>query len=83
MRKVAIETNPAEKLKAPLTDDPPADPVSEEDLADLIDAIERMPTRDGEKNMSHDRLLAMILLIHHTGLRIGDIVPVLNRSTTG
>ncbi len=69
-----IETNPAEKLKAPLTDDPPADPVSEEDLADLIDAIERMPTRDGEKNMSHDRLLAMILLIHHTGLRIGDIV---------
>jgi integrase len=69
-----IETNPAEKLKAPLTEDPPADPISEEDLADLIGAIERMPTREGEKNMSHDRLLAMILLLRHTGLRIGDIV---------
>lgn len=69
-----IETNPAQRLKPPLTEDAPADPISEEDLADLIGAIERMPTRDGEKNMSHDRLLAMILLLRHTGLRIGDIV---------
>jgi integrase len=69
-----IETNPAEKLKAPLADDPPADPISQEDLADLIGAIERMPTREGEKNCSHDRLLAMILLLRHTGLRIGDVV---------
>jgi integrase len=69
-----IETNPAEKLKVPLTGDPPADPISEEDLADLIGAIERMPTREGEQNMSHDRLYAMILLLRHTGLRIGDTV---------
>jgi integrase len=69
-----IETNPAQKLKAPLTEDPPADPISQEDLADLIGAIERMPTREGEKNMSHDRLLAMILLLRNTGLRIGDTV---------
>jgi integrase/recombinase XerD len=68
-----IETNPAEKLKAPLTD-PPADPISDEDLADLIGVIERMPTREGEKNMTHDRLLAMILLLRHTGLRIGDTI---------
>lgn len=69
-----IETNPARGLKAPKTDDAPADPISDEDLADLVGAIERMPTREGEKNMSHDRLLAMILLLRHTGLRIGDIV---------
>jgi len=69
-----METNPAEKLKVPLAEDPPADPISQEDLADLIGAIERMPTREGEKNMTHDRLHAMILLLRHTGLRIGDIV---------
>ncbi len=69
-----IEINPAARLKAPVTDDPPADPISKEDLAGLIGAIERMPTRGGEDNMSHDRLLAMIFLLRHTGLRIGDIV---------
>ncbi len=69
-----LEINPAEKLKAPLTGDAPADPISQEDLADLIGAIERMPTRENEKNMSHDRLLAMILLLRHTGLRISDVV---------
>ena len=69
-----IETNPARGLKAPKTDDAPADPISDEDLADLVGAIERMPTREGEKNMGHERLLAMILLLRHTGLRIGDIV---------
>jgi len=41
-----MESNPAEKLKAPLAEDPPADPISQEDLADLIGAIERMPTRE-------------------------------------
>jgi site-specific recombinase XerD len=69
-----VELNPAEKLRPPKVGDAPADPISEEDLADLIGAIERMPTREGEKNMSHDRLLAMILLLRHTGLRISDIV---------
>lgn len=69
-----IEANPAAKLKPPVTDDPPADPITKEDLADLIGAIERMPTREGAKNMSHDRLLAMILLLRHTGLRISDTV---------
>jgi len=33
-----------------------------------------MPTRETEKNMSHDRLLAMILLLRDTGLRISDVV---------
>lgn len=69
-----IENNPAKQLKAPRADDPPADPISKEDLADLIGAIERMGTVGGENNMSHDRLYAMILLLKHTGLRIGDIV---------
>jgi site-specific recombinase XerD len=69
-----IEINPAERLRAPLTDDAPADPISQEDLADLIGAIERMPTRESEKSMSHDRLLAMILLLRNTGLRISDVV---------
>ncbi len=62
------------KVKETVTDDPPADPISKEDLAGPIGAIERMPTRGGEDNMSHDRLLAMIFLLRHTGLRIGDIV---------
>jgi integrase len=69
-----IETNPAAKLKSPEIDDPPADPITKEDLADLIGAIERMPTRQGAKNMSHDRLLSMILVLRHTGLRISDTV---------
>jgi len=69
-----IEGNPAAKLKAPVVNDPPADPITQEDQADLLDAIERMPTRGGETNMSHDRLRAMIYLLRHTGLRIGDIV---------
>ena len=69
-----IEINPAAKLKAPLTHDAPADPISQEDLADLINAIERMPTRENEKNMSHDRLRAMIFLLRYTGLRISDVV---------
>jgi site-specific recombinase XerC len=38
-----IEINPAEKLKPPVTDDSQSDPISREDLADLIGAIERMP----------------------------------------
>ena len=67
-----IDVNPAEGLKAPKVVDQPTDPIAAEDLADLIGAIERMPTRCGY--MSHDRLLAMILLLHHTGLRISDIV---------
>ena len=52
-----IEINPAAKLKAPLTEDATADPISREDLMDLIGAIERMPARESEKNMGHDQLL--------------------------
>ena len=69
-----IEVSPAQQLKPPKLQDPPADPVSEQDLVDLIGAIERMPTREAEKNMTHDRLLAMILLLRYTGLRISDIM---------
>jgi integrase len=67
-----IETNPAEALKTPEVHDPPADPISQEDLADLVGAIERMPTREGEKYMSHARLFVLIFLLRYTGLRIGD-----------
>ena len=69
-----IEINPAKELKRPLTHDPPADPISDEDMSDLIDAIERMGTNGGEDNASHDRLLTMILLLRYTGLRISDVV---------
>ena len=69
-----IEINPARELKPPLTQDPPADPISKEDFADLVGAIERMGTKGGENDMSHSRLLTMILLLRHTGLRISDIV---------
>lgn len=58
---------------AALTDDAPADPISPEDLADFIGVIERMPTRKTENNISHDRLLAMLLL-RNTRLRISDVV---------
>src|ERR1035441_7721398 len=69
-----IEINPAKELKRPLTHDPPADPISDEDMSDLIDAIERMGTTGGEDNASHDRLLTMILVLRYTGLRISDVV---------
>jgi site-specific recombinase XerD len=69
-----IEINPAEKLKAPVTRDPPADPISREDYDNLIGATEWMPTRESENNMGHDRLRAMIMLLRFTGLRISDVV---------
>lgn len=69
-----IEINPARELKRPLTQDSAADPILDEDMSDLIDAIERMGTNGGEDNASHDRLLTMILLLRHTGLRISDVV---------
>ncbi len=78
-----IESNPAKKLKAPMTEDPPADPISNEDLADLIGAIERMPTREGEANMSHARMNALILLLWCTGLRISDAVRFSTDSLKG
>jgi site-specific recombinase XerD len=69
-----VESNPAGGLKEGTMRYPPAEPIPEEDLADLIAAIERLPLREREKYMSHDRALAMILLLRNTGLRISDVV---------
>jgi hypothetical protein len=46
-----IEINSAKMLQSPATGDSPAYPISKENVVDLIVAIERMPTRELEKNI--------------------------------
>jgi integrase/recombinase XerD len=64
-----IEFNPAPAVKLPKVHQVPTLPFTEEDVAKLLKACERF-RGDGS------RLVPMILLLRHSGLRIGDAVGV-------
>lgn len=67
-----IPENYAKAIRAPKVTDPPTMPLTQEEIADLLGAI---PTLGG-KDLTRKRMHALILVLRHSGLRIGDAVKL-------
>lgn len=66
-----IVQNPARKLKSPVITDPPTLPFSKEQMAAIFAACHNYPDR-----YNAVRLLALVLLLRYSGLRIRDGVTL-------
>ena len=66
-----LPKNPARSIRAPLMHDAPADPISEVEIAKLLEAIERLPAIS---HVGHARAHCLVLTLRYTGLRISDVV---------
>jgi len=72
-----IPNNPASKLKAPKTMDPPTLPFSREELSRILQACELYRGGRGQAGRANaQRLRALVLLLRFTGLRIRDAVTL-------
>ncbi len=67
-----IAENYAKKIEFPIVDAPPVLPFFQEDIDQMIAALPRFP-KHGDNIV---RLKALILLLWHSGLRIGDAVTL-------
>ena len=72
-----IPNNPASKLKAPKTMDPPTLPFSRDELNRILQACELYRGGRGQAGRANaQRLRALVLLLRFTGLRIRDAVTL-------
>jgi len=72
-----IPNNPASKLKAPKTMDPPTLPFSRDELNRILQACELYHGGRGQAGRANaQRLRALVLLLRFTGLRIRDAVTL-------
>ncbi|HXM00967.1 MAG TPA: hypothetical protein VN939_00090, partial [Chthoniobacterales bacterium] len=72
-----IPNNPASKLKAPKTMDPPTLPFSREELSRILQACELYRGGRGQAGRANaQRLRALVLLLRFSGLRIRDAVTL-------
>ena len=70
-----IADNPAKKLQAPISSDPPREPFSDEQVEKIRLACDIYPGGKAQAaRASAQRLRALVELLLHTGLRIGDAV---------
>ena len=79
-----VDTNPAKNLHAPITTDPPREPFTDEEVEKIRIACTRYP--DGHERThrkASQRLTALVELMLHTGLRIGDAVTLRRESVVG
>jgi integrase/recombinase XerD len=66
-----IDSNPASKLKMPKNVEPPVEPFPREEFINILAAI---PLYKNKRNAP--RLLALVLLLRYSGLRLGDAVTL-------
>jgi integrase/recombinase XerD len=66
-----IKENPARTIKPPKINDPPVLPFSPEDMKKILAACDSHPLPERAV-----RLRALVLLMRHSGLRIGDACPL-------
>ncbi len=71
-----LAENPAESLSSIKVDDCPTLPFSAEEMAAILDAIERYPTRNAYGYSLRDRLRAFVLTLRWSGLRISDVTDL-------
>lgn len=72
-----IPNNPASKLKAPKTTDPPTVPFTPEEVAQILVACEQYRGGLGQRGrINAYRLRALVLLLLYSGLRIRDAVTL-------
>jgi site-specific recombinase XerD len=64
-----MKGNPAKVIRMPKARLPQPDPYTAADVAAMLDACDTF----GQRNYERKRALAMILLLRHTALRIGDV----------
>jgi site-specific recombinase XerD len=62
-----IDENPATRLKPPKITGTPTLPLTEEEMGKILEACDSYPNPDNRA-----RLRALVLLLRHSGLRIGD-----------
>jgi integrase/recombinase XerD len=62
-----IKDNPTRAIKPPKVDDPPVLPFSDDDMKKILAACDTHPQPERAK-----QLRALVLLMRHSGLRIGD-----------
>jgi integrase/recombinase XerD len=67
-----IPNNPASKLKAPRTTDPPTMPFSREEVDRIMLACQQYQNRGRAGQINVQRLRALVLLLRFSGLRIRD-----------
>jgi len=65
-----IAHNPAEGIKAPKVEEVQVMPFTEEEMKKILKACDEHPSGRGEDRAA--QLSALVLLMRHTGLRIGD-----------
>jgi integrase len=75
-----LEENPARKLESPKVKQTPTMPFTPEDMTNILAACEKygMKCRGGKYRGPENarRLRALVLLLRHSGLRIGDAVTL-------
>lgn len=65
------DSNPASKIKPPKLESAPTLPLSAEEERKILEAVDRYPNP-----VNRPRLRAILLLLRHSGLRIGDAVTL-------
>ena len=66
-----VTDNPAKALKMPRNTEPPVEPLTDEEIEQILAAIEKYPDKQNAI-----RLRALILLLRYSGLRLGDAVTI-------
>lgn len=71
-----IDNNPATKIKKPKVKNEPVKPFTDDEIAAILAAIDKYPTNNTRGQDNRARVRAFVLLLLHTGLRIGDAVKL-------
>ncbi|MGC2210721.1 MAG: site-specific integrase [Candidatus Korobacteraceae bacterium] len=70
------ENNPATNIKKPKVTNKPVVPFSPEEVEAIIKAVDLYPEKNSYGHNNRARMLAFILTLRYTGLRIGDVVKL-------
>jgi site-specific recombinase XerD len=70
------DSNPATKIKKPKVTNKPVVPFSAEDVEAIISAVGKYPEKNSYGHDNRARMLAFVLTLRYTGLRIGDVVKL-------
>lgn len=73
-----LGSNPATALRHPKTNDPPTVPFTREEVVKVLEACNSYP-----RKANAVRLRALVLLLRHSGLRLGDAVTLERRRIQG
>jgi integrase len=71
-----IENNPATKIKKPKVTNPPVVPFTSEQHQAIIGAVEKYPVKNSFGYDNRKRVLAFLLTLRYTALRMSDVVQL-------